>query len=174
MIKGKAQDGQGFFEQNPDLAYVPELKALIDYHGIEKAGKIMWAFWLVSHPESGIFDQPRDIKRRWVEENFLGWKLDWDSIDLADAWRCFPNLTMTIEERAYHDGMMLYEMSIRDAQHMDPNKRGTFLQKLGGIASHLESLRMKWVDSNAPEETSGAVQSGWASKRKNRPASDSR
>lgn len=175
MINGSPQNEKEFFDLNPDLIYVPELKALIDYHGIEKAGKIMWAIWLTAHPASGIFDQSRDDKRMWVEQNYLGYKIDWDAPDLADVWRVFPHLTMTIEERMYHDGMMLYEMSVRDARHMDVNKRASFLQKLGNLAKHLESLRMKYVESQGlEEETSGETQSGWASKQKNRAAGEPR
>ena len=69
MFYGTTEDE--FFDKNPEHKYVPQVAALIEAYGKEKAGRYMWAIWLVHHPGSSLFEMAPEDKIEWVKATYL-------------------------------------------------------------------------------------------------------
>jgi len=69
MIHGTPEDL--FFDKNGAFRYITEVAALIELYGEERAGRYMWAIWLVHHPASEIFELEPEDKIEWVKLTYL-------------------------------------------------------------------------------------------------------
>src|SRR5688572_20386681 len=80
MIHGTPDDP--FFEKNHAFKYITECDALIELYGEERAGKYMWAIWLVHHPASEIFELDPEDKIEWAKLNYLkDPEFEWPSME---------------------------------------------------------------------------------------------
>ena len=167
MINGKPADGR-FFDLNKDLRYVLEFSDLISAYGEEMAGRIVWAIYLIYHPDSEFYDMSPDDKVRKVEEKFLEdkfvqWGLLVPSIDV------FPKVAMTRETRMYYDAVNLYEESVADARLMTPKDKQIFLKGMEATAAVLERFKEKYLaekTSGSQIRSAGELQSGFLSRKR--------
>lgn len=167
MINGQPDQGQDFFEQNPALRYVPEFAELIDKVGEARAGKLVWAVWLILHPDSGIRDMPEPVKREWVAEKYLGDAgFDWGQLEAVEER--FPEVAMTVYARSYYDALSIHESSVRMAKSMNPKDQSTFVSGLARALAALEKVEERYVKAREKgvDKAAGEVQSGWAAGKK--------
>lgn len=85
---------EDFFDQNSELSIIPECKKLIKTHGKEKASKIMWAIYLIEHPQSLFYRIPREDRIKEVQDNYY-------EIDLSkheDIVEVFKTYSLSKEE----------------------------------------------------------------------------
>ena len=165
MIKGGPNEA--YFEANDGHRYVPEISQLIEKYGEAKAGRYMWAIYLVYHPKSDLFDLPLEDRLEWVSQEYVGdLVMDWDS--LSDVIRVFPKVSMEYEERMYHDAVMLYEESIRDARLLPAKDKAAFINAISKAGNEIDKLKSKYLLSRENVRSSGEIQSGWASNQKGR------
>ena len=126
----------------------------------------MWAMCLVYHPDSDIFEQALDQKIAWVTTTYLKEKVfDWDAV-LAGPIRVFSHVTMTTDERMYHDAVMLYEESLHDAKQLGPKEKTAFIKSMGSVSAEIEKLKSKHIKSKGYELAAGDTQSGWIMRKK--------
>ncbi len=167
MINGKPADGP-FFELNKDLRYVPEFSDLISAYGEEKAGRYMWAIYLIYHPDSELFDMSPDdkvktVQEGYLKETFVQWKLFIPAIDV------FPKVAMTRGARMYYDACMLYEESMVDARVMTPKDKQAFLKGLLSTGESIDKLKEKYLAEKVvggQARSAGELQSGFLSRKR--------
>lgn len=89
-----------FFTKNFELKYVPEFKELIEEEGEEKAGKIMWAIWMMEDPDSQIYKMEHSVKEQ-AAKDYLAFKIVWVKYDkYIEAYKTH---TMSEKKRQYMD-----------------------------------------------------------------------
>lgn len=165
LIKGDP-DRDDFFEVNREMRYVDGVMELVADYGVERAGRMMWAVWMVYHPASAIYDMRLEDKCDKVAHNYLeDPDFDWSVLNAVVG--IFGSIAMTQEERMYHDAVYLYEISVREALDLPADKKASFIKAIGTAAREIEKLKAAYLASTESQEmTSGEVQSGWGSTKK--------
>lgn len=88
-----------FFEQNPELEYISEVKSIIKKYGSKKkASPILWAVYLTEDPNSKLY-RGMDLEERRAEvaKNYLN-NPDFDWGELNEFIRTYPRIALTKEE----------------------------------------------------------------------------
>jgi len=100
VIEGDPE--KSFFEQNPELRYIPEVAKLIRKYGEEKAGIYMWASYMFEDPRSKIYRIPIDERTELIKESYLSKRLpDFDVNDLSDVRAAYPTMVLTKTQILY-------------------------------------------------------------------------
>lgn len=100
-------DFDNFFDKNYELRFIEEFADLIEAEGIERAGKILWAIWLIEDPDSKLYDLNRDVKEKAAREYL---KLPTFNFNLyVDVTKSFRRNTMGRKKRMYADYVMMME-----------------------------------------------------------------
>jgi hypothetical protein len=154
-----------FFEQNPELRYIPEIKVLIDKHGESKAGYYMWATYMFEDPRSKIYKVPLDEKKVIILENYLKVKDSTTNLEDIEKIRySYPNIILTKTQvlyKGYADQMdeyMVYTKSLPIATHAD--KKLSYLEKLTKMWPTYEKITEKMNEEEASIQTrKGIVES---------------
>lgn len=162
-----------FFEQNPELRYLPDVKALIDQHGEKKAGIYMWATYMYEDPRSKIYKVPSDEKNTIILDNYM---LPQDAscklIDLEHIRKVYPNIILTKTQVLYKgyadqmDEFMVHTKALPIATHAD--KKIVYLEKLTKMWPTYEKITEKMQEEDAITQTRKGVIESPREKRQNR------
>lgn len=107
QIKGNP-DFDNFFDKNYELKYIEEFNSLIENVGMEYAGKVLWAIWMVEDPDSSLYDLDREYKEKYVKTNYL--KDDtFDFEEYYDVIKSFRRNTMSKKKRMFADYLIMME-----------------------------------------------------------------
>lgn len=96
-----------FFEQNPELRYLPEVRLLVHQHGEDKAGVYMWASYMFEDPRSKIYKVPIDDRTEMILSNYIEPRLigsfDKEKViqELAGIREAYPRLALTKSQLLY-------------------------------------------------------------------------
>jgi IS1 family transposase len=91
-----------FFEQNPELRYIPDIKRQVDRFGEKKAGHFMWAAYMFEDPRSKIYKVPIDERTEIVLKGYLAGKVDDAKIEeLRDIREAYPRIILTKNQILY-------------------------------------------------------------------------
>lgn len=159
IIEGDPE--KSFFEQNPEIRYFAETKALISSCGEEEAGIYMWAAYMFEDPRSKIYKVPIDERTDIVINNYAKERMkDFSKskfMKQLDPIRMFyPKLILSktqILYKGYADQMdefMVYTKSLPIASQAD--KKLIYLEKMTKMWPTYEKVSEKMVEEQ--EETS--------------------
>lgn len=70
--------GNNFFDQNPEVKYIPEFQKLIKDEGKERASEVLWALYLTTDPKSDWATMSIDERRQLADETYLSEPIDWE------------------------------------------------------------------------------------------------
>lgn len=100
-------DFDNFFDKNYELKFIEEFADLIESEGIDRAGKILWAIWLMEDPDSKLYDLNRDVKEKAAKE-YLGIPTFNFNV-YEDVIKSFRRNTMGRKKRMYADYIIIME-----------------------------------------------------------------
>jgi len=149
LVKGDSRFP--FFEQNPDLAYFPCIKNLINEKGEEQAGRIMWAIHMTEDINGVFYGLQEEEKRRLVDESFFEGKkkFEWDEPVIEKVIRRYPDITMPPKKRRYKRLQDSFDVMLKDLEAGEDKTLA--IQRLQKVLSTAED---EWIEETNKMESS--------------------
>lgn len=174
VIEGDPE--KDFFEQNPEIKYIPEIKRAIEKFGEKKAGIYMWAAYMFEDPRSRIYKVPIDERTEIIHDNYITPKL-FDSVpreqllrELSELRQAYPRLILTKNQILYKgyadkiDEANVYIRSLSFDTHGD--KILSMLEKVTKMWPTYEKISEKMEEEeNANSEVRKGVKESHREKR---------
>ena len=109
-----------FFDQNPELKYIPEFKQFRAEH--KKPSRLLWAVYFMCDPKSQFYKIPEEARRQEISRTYLeDENFDWEIVsELEKAW---PRLILTKAEINYDiwasklDQLTVYLKELQFGEH---------------------------------------------------------
>lgn len=159
LVKGDPD--KSFFSQNPELRYLTPVKDLIEKEGVKKAGRIMWAIYMVEDLNSTLYHMPQEDKKAEVKNNYLkDPDFEWD--EYSDLIAAYPDLAMSVEARNYKRLNDKFQSMLDNVEGADLKAATTFYKSLKSIYEGLEYAK-KMYDEEMSKQTEyrGSEQGGF-------------
>lgn len=157
QIHGNA--GSDFWEHNPDLQFVKELKALKEKYP-EKSSDIMWAIFLIEHPKSELaLAMTRAEREEHVLDTSVVAKKTWSSALVRNAITVFKRLCMTKGEYAFNVLDKKIDKLLSIIENMDDTDEDLFdkIQEYLKAWANIETLYEKAVtNAHKQQKTRGS------------------
>jgi len=159
-----------FFEQNPELRYLSEIKKAVSEYSEKEASKILWAIYMIEDPNSKLYRIPKDKRIEEVQKNYYNIDVE----KFKDLIRAYPGLiSMSKEEKMFKVHVdkldeltgFLKDLCLTAPDEFD--KALKILEKLPKIWSGFDTVKTKLIESQ--EKTilrAGAVESAREKSRK--------
>lgn len=168
MIVGNPE--LNFFDQNPELRYISEIKKAVADYSDKEASKILWAIYMIEDPNSKLYRIPKDKRIEEVRKNY--YEIDVDKFkELIKAYSGL--ISMSKEERMFKvhvdklDELTSYLQNLTLSAPDEFEKALKILEKLPKIWSGFDTVKTKLIESH--EKTTlraGAVESAREKSRK--------
>jgi hypothetical protein len=159
-----------FFDQNPELRYISEIKRAVADYSDKEASKILWAIYMIEDPNSKLYRIPKDKRIEEVKKNY--YEIDLDKFkELSKAYSGL--ISMSKEERMFKvhvdklDELTSYLQNLTLSAPDEFEKALKILEKLPKIWSGFDTVKTKLIESH--EKTTlraGAVESAREKSRK--------
>lgn len=151
-----------FFEQNPELEYITEVKNFIKkFGGKKKAGRLLWAIYLTEDPNSKLY-RGMDIeeRRKEVSKNYLNEPdFNWD--ELKDFISSYPRIALTKEEVFFDiwarklDEVQVYFKETNLINFDDADKLLKAMNQVPKLLEGYETMKNKMIASQKNVKTFG-------------------
>lgn len=168
MVRGNPE--LNFFDQNPELKYISEIKKIVDGYSEKEASKILWAIYMIEDPNSKLYRIPKEKRIEEVKKNYYNIDVE----KFRELIKAYPGLiSMQKEERMYKvhvdklDELTSYLQNLTLSAPDEFDKALKILEKLPKIWSGFETVKTKLIESQ--EKTTlraGAVESAREKSRK--------
>ena len=136
---------QDFFEQNPDLRYLPAYNRLIKVYGKENASKISWAIVIINHPDSRISrreDKFELIQREYLKEVAF----DFESETYIELIESFNDDMLSPIQSEISEFLIAMRKSRRNVLSSDDaNKVATFIEKYPKSMQQIRALQAELI-----------------------------
>ena len=136
---------QDFFEQNPDLRYLPAYNRLIKVYGKDNASRIAWVVVLINHPDSRI--SRREDKFELMQREYLKeLAFDFESETYIELVESFNDDMLSPIQSELSEFLIAMRKSRRDVLSSDDaNKVATFIEKYPKSMQQIRALQMELI-----------------------------
>ena len=153
---------EDFFEQNPDLTTLPEVKKLLEKEDKKIASKVMWSIYLIEDPESTYYRIPREERIKEVQKEYYDIKLEAYKPLIEDYCR----FTLSKEElmlKIYFDEMDNLVTQLKTTR--DISTKLKILEKIPKVWEGLEKIQNKLKEGQNKTRIKGHAREGAMEKR---------
>lgn len=160
IAKGSIHDD--FFEQNPELTILPEVKKLLDSKN-KDASKIMWSIYLMEDPESTFYRIPREERIEEIKREYFDINLE----DYPELVREYSRFILTKEQwmlKEYYDGMEELVLRLKD-QATSIDDRLKILSQVPKVWDGLEKIKKQIKEEGSKTQIRGNAKEGAREKR---------
>lgn len=159
MITGNPEND--FFEQNPELKYLSEIKKAVKDYSKSESSKILWAIYLLEDIDSKFYRLPRDQRISEIKKNYY----DLDIQKFKELITAYPTLIgLTKEQRLYKiqaDKLEELTIYLRDLTiETDFEKTLKIQEKMPKIWEGYDKVYNKMIETQSKNNLrAGAVES---------------
>lgn len=137
-----------FFKMNPELSLISEIANI---KSRKDGSKIMWAIFLVEHPDSRFYNiGDISTKRKEVEKNYLQEEIDWERLE--PATKALIDVTTSDNKRSLKIWKEKAQELDQYVKSLDFEKNSDILLKLFKEASHTWKTLAE-IETRVNEET---------------------
>lgn len=160
MITGNPEND--FFDQNPELRYISEVKKIVQEFSKKEASQILWAIFLIEDPTSRLYRMPKEQRIEEVKKNY--YNIDTDRF--KELISIYPYLVLSKEQQMFKvhvDKLDELTSYLKNLVLSNPTEFDTslkILEKLPKIWDGFDKVKRRMIE--AEEKTNlraGAVES---------------
>ena len=158
-----------FFEQNPELQYFHQVKALIKAVGKERASKLMWAIYLVEDPRSKFYRMEKESRLKEVAQFYLEEPdFDWEG-DIKEVLEAYPRLCLSKAQVMFKiwadkmDEAVAYLKQLNFEE--DDTKIIRIMEKLGKMWDTFDKVKKKMVEEEQRDQLRGGAVKSFKERR---------